>query len=294
MQIPRPLTALLPSMLALALVAQPLLAQPREDQLFMTFDVVDAISLGCCILGTIEGSYVVLFDRTLDPGYDEGAEVVSDIPSNAHIDAYARQGNGLRYVSLDIPAQLGAIFVQPGDVARQALDGTWSLAFDASAAGVPPGVNLDAFSLIESADGFNMLVSFDTTTALLEVSRAAQLIFPEDEDLVLTDGSTFRPYFDGSAAGIPATADLDGAHALRDGERLLLSIDNRAILGGLDIGDEDILLYDQTAMTWAVYEDLTGRVAQGTDIAAVSRVDSLLFSDDFESGDMTAWSLVVQ
>ena len=260
----------------------------------MTFDVVDAINLGCCIYGTIEGAYVVFFDRALDPGYDESADVLPDIPENAHIDAYARLGNGLRYLSLDVPAQLGAIFADPGDVARLALDGTWSLAFDASAAGVARGVDLDALTFIPSGDGFDMVVSFDTTTALVEVSRAAQIFFAEDEDLVQTDGSTFRPFFDGSAAGIPSSADLDGAHAIGDGERLLLSIDNHATLDGIDVGDEDILLHDQTAMTWTVYEDLTGRVAGGTDIASISRVDPALFSDDFESGDTTAWSQVVQ
>ena len=51
-------------------------AQP-VTQFRFSLDVADRMNLGCCIVGTIEGDFVVVFDYTVTSGYDEWADQLS-------------------------------------------------------------------------------------------------------------------------------------------------------------------------------------------------------------------------
>jgi hypothetical protein len=169
-------------------------------------------------------------------------ENIGALPVESEVVALGLDVNGDRLISFDTTTSLaGGIVARPGDVIRY--DGaTYSIEFDASAAGLPAGVATDATSL--SRNG--LLLSFDTT-----VDLGGGLVVA-DEDLVDWDGSTFGLLFDGTAAGVDAALDVDGAQDIGGG-RFLISFDTTGEIAGLVFDDEDIVRYD--GVTWTLEFD---------------------------------------
>ena len=62
-------------------------------------------------------------------------------------------------------------------------------------------------------------------------------------------------FLDGSAAGVPASLDLDAADRLPGNGRLLLSFDGSAVIAGIELDDEDVLEHDPAAGTWRIAYD---------------------------------------
>lgn len=149
--------------------------------------------------------------------------------------------------ALDTTADLGGgLTVSPADVVR--FDGvTNTLEFDASAAGIPAGVQVDAVSGAEGAAA--LLLSFDTTVAL------GGGLVASDEDLVSWDGVSFALVFDGSALGVAPGLDLDGAYVRPTDGLFFLSFDGSGVLGGVPFDDEDILEFDPSGPTWSLAVD---------------------------------------
>lgn len=192
---------------------------------------------------------------------------LGDLPESAAVDAFHDAGDGTVLFSLDTGADLDGLPVSPADVVSW--DGsTYALVFDALAAGVPAGTDLDALT----ADGDDLLLSFDTTVDLPGGPF-------DDEDLVRWDGSTFSLELDGEAAGVPPGADLDAAHRLINGN-LLLSFDTGGVVGGVTFADEDALELDPGSGTWALAYDGSaehpGWVAADLDALAVGEPPSVL------------------
>lgn len=151
------------------------------------------------------------------------------IPESADVTGYADAGAGTFLFSLDTTASLsGGVVATPGDVV--AWNGaTHSIVFDASAQGLPAGVQIDAIGF-----GNGLVLSFDTDVSLPGGLTAA------DEDLVRVVGSTYSMAFDGSANGVDRALDVDGAQALGGGG-YLVSFDTAGTVGAVTFQDEDIL-----------------------------------------------------
>ena len=169
------------------------------------------------------------------------------LPSASDVNAYHLFANGEQLYSLDISVDLGGgLIVGPADVIR--FDGTTdTVEFDASAEGIPNGAVVDAVTEHGSGD---LMLSFDTTVDLGGSVTAA------DEDLVRFDGvSTYSLFFDGSAEGVAAGLDLDGADFRAGDGHLFLTFSSSGTLGGVDFDDEDILEFDPSGPTWSVFYD---------------------------------------
>jgi len=175
--------------------------------------------------------------------------VFPGVPDGANLTAYTLDG-GEHLISFDTAVDLpGGVFAEPGDVIR--FDGAnYSIEFDANAEGVPSGASVDAVALDAASD---LLLSFDVTVGVGGVTT-------DDEDLVRFDGAAFAVVFDGSAAGVPAGLDLDGADDLGGGH-LGLSFDGSGSLGGVDFDDEDALEYDPGGPTWTLAFDASAEHA---------------------------------
>ena len=93
----------------------------------------------------------------------------------------------------------------------------------------------------------------------------------EIEGLVVFDGATFNMLFDGSAASVPASLDVDAAHVLPSGN-FAVSFDGSGQLGGVDFDDEDVLEYDPSGGTWTLVYDGSAEHATWTsaDLNAVA------------------------
>lgn len=176
------------------------------------------------------------------------------LPTAVDVDAYHRLLNGDQLFSTDTTIQLpGGLVARPADVVRYDGQG-YSLEFDASAAGLGPGVDCDAvatdfvLSNGQLLDG-QLLLSFDVTLALGAITVA-------DSDLVRYDGVDFTLFFDGTAAGIPAGLDVDAADYLFNGGNFLLSFDSGGQVGSVPFTAGDILEYD-AATGWSMAYDVS-------------------------------------
>lgn len=212
---------------------------------------------------SVDLSGTVLHDE--DVGIDDGvAAVVTEslgaLPASADVAAFHALTNGDKLMSFDVTVEFpSGVRAEPEDVVLW--DGiNYSIVFDGTASGVPLGVRVDAVTEIAGA----LIVSFDTS-----VEYAGTFI--DDEDLV--EAASGALAFDGSAAGIDSSLDLDGASVLPNGN-LALSFDGTGNVGGFFFDDEDVLEYASGSGSWTLMYD--GSVEhsgfKGTDVDAVYAV----------------------
>ncbi|MBI5443629.1 MAG: hypothetical protein HY900_20770, partial [Deltaproteobacteria bacterium] len=127
--------------------------------------------------------------------------------------------------------------------------GTWSLYFEGSVYGLAAsnGQDIDAFDI---AGG----VLYFSTFGSVAVPGVAGPY--DDADIYAWDGgAAFRRVFDASAAGLPATATIDGLKVVdADTFYMSFSADLGTAVAGLGVvQDEDVVLYD--AGTWSLHFD---------------------------------------
>jgi hypothetical protein len=170
---------------------------------------------------------------------------VGVLPFGTSVTAYHRLNGGDQLLAFDTTVSLvGGVTARPGDVVR--FNGaTYTLEFDATAEGVPLGVNTDAVGLVNGGD---LLLSFDTTVTLGAVTA-------DKEDLVHFDGAVFTMFFDASAAGVPPGVDLDAVDHLDQNGHLLLSFDTSGVVGGVAFDKEDVLEFDPGTGVWEMAYD---------------------------------------
>jgi len=220
---------------------------------------------------------VVVVDRR-QPAEDNGATVTPtaigpaapgvSLPDGSNLDAFDRLPNGDVLFSTDVTVPVaglpGAGVAGPGDVVKVGAAGP-VIVFSASAAGLPPGTDVDAVS--SESDG-DLLLSFDTTVSLSGVVA-------DDEDVVRIDGQGGAPVivYDGSVQGVAPGLDLDGLYRNLDNGHLLLSFDGSGTLGGIPFDDEDVLDWNPSGGAYAFAYDGSAPPAQwaaGADLDAVS------------------------
>ncbi|MCB1866915.1 MAG: hypothetical protein KDG50_15970 [Chromatiales bacterium] len=167
---------------------------------------------------------------------------VGTIPGGADIVGYHALPNGDQLLAFDTTVTVGFVTAESRDVVRY--DGVnFTIDFDGSNLGVPPGAQIDAIAL--GTDGA-LLLSFDTTVIVGAVTA-------DDADIVRYDGA-YSLFFDASAASVPDALDLDGAHVLANGH-LLVSFDASESVGGVAFDDEDVIEYDPAGPTWEMAYD---------------------------------------
>lgn len=207
---------------------------------------------------------------------------LGSLPAGADVTALHHADDGRWYFALDTFVTFDeAVDVHAGPEDVVAWNGaTHALAFDGSAAGVPPGTAVDA---VAQAPGFGLLLSFDTA---FEVDTEVA----DDEDLVAWDGVALTLVFDGSDFAVPAALDLDAVDFDGATEELYLSFDGSGTLGGVDFDDHDLLRFDLATWTKISYPGLAQAGTAAADLDAVDYVTVGVFADDFESGDAERWS----
>ena len=137
-------------------------------------------------------------------------------------------------ITTDENAALPAgLVVADHEIAETDLAGAWTQGLAALSAALPPRVAIDALDYRTRSDVY---LSLDSE-AELDGSRFA------DEDVLFWNGAAFSLAFDGSAAGLPARADVDCVEVLSESPlELVLSLDatvEPAALGRIE--DEDLV-----------------------------------------------------
>lgn len=200
---------------------------------------------------------------SLDGAVVDGADVADDalagsatrvafpgLPAGADLVAYHLLPGGDELLVFDVTVALpGGVTATPRDVLRLSA-GTWSIEY-AGNASLPAGSRIDALATAE--DGA-LLLSFDVTVAL------GSTVF-DDADLArLGGGGIFNSFFDASAHGLPAAADLDAAHRLAN-DNLLLSFDITGQVDGTTFDDEDVVEFNPRSASFSLAYDGSARYA---------------------------------
>ena len=171
--------------------------RPNGDQLF-SFDTTIVLPGG---LTARPADVVRLSGGTYSIEFDAAAR---GVPIGVNVDAVAVYGSSL-LLSFDVAVDIGAVHFDKEDLVR--FDGvTFSMFFDGSAAGIAPGLDLDAADYLDCND--HLLVSFDGSGVVGGVAF-------DDEDVLEFDRvATWEMAYDGSVqhAGW-SSADLDAVHA---------------------------------------------------------------------------------
>ncbi len=136
------------------------------------------------------------------------AAQTAGLPDGTRVDAVARDVGASLLVSFDTTVSLDGMVFEDADVALLSTAGT-SKAFDAEAAGIARGLDLDA--VYREPNGA-LLLSFDGSGTVGGVTF-------DDEDLLRFSGGTVSLAYDGSAEHAAwSAADLDAASTVDDAD----------------------------------------------------------------------------
>lgn len=180
----------------------------------------------------------------------------AQIPTAANLDALDLREDDSVLFSLDTTGVIGGVYAEGADAVSCRYGGC-AIVFDASVAGLPAGLDLDA---IATRNG-RLLLSFD------KGFNHGVLGFIAANDAIEFDGNSFTLIaFDASAEGVPANANLDALSASSDGH-LQLSFERTLNLGGVVAFDHDVIDFNPTTHGYTIARAL------GTENAAWWRAD---------------------
>ena len=192
---------------------------------------------------------------------DDGVRVthqvtLPQIPTGANLDALDLREDDSVLFSLDMSGMIGGAYAEDAD-AVSCRFGSCANVFDASVAGVPAGLDLDA---IATRNG-RLLLSFD------KGFNHGVLGFIAANDAVEFDGAAFTSIaFNASAEGVPANANLDALSASSDGH-LQLSFERTLTVSGVVAFDHDVIDFNPVTHSYVIARAL------GTENAAWWRAD---------------------
>ena len=234
------------------------------DIWYLTLDPADVV------LSTLSTPQDVI---SFDPDDDSTAAVDSLTDPPVQVDGFHRVDDTTFYFSVDTHVELGGLVIAPGDVVFSD-DGSLSLAYDASARGLPGGINVDAFA-VDGNDDF--IFSVDTHVEL------DGTVF-EDADLIGFDGSTHSLLFDASVAGFPDSADVDAVTAFSN-DRLAISTDSGGTAGGLVYDHGTVILVDLAGNVLDTRFSASNDAGTPADLIALSaeEIGDTIFMDRFEA-----------
>ncbi len=212
---------------------------------------------------------------------DDGSGVLNiflfGFPDARDVDGYHQSAVGGHWFTFDSTTSAFGQVVEPGDV----ISATAGLRFDASALGLARGVDVDAVSEFAG----DMLLSFSTAVELTPGQVA------DDEDVVRYGAGTLHLQLDLSAIGVPPNLDLDALHLDEERGVYYLSFDGPGQIASLRFEGSDLLAYEPGA-GWRMARrgrDATLPLPRGADLDGVFAIPGL-FSDGFETGDLSRWA----
>jgi FG-GAP repeat len=160
------------------------------------------------------------------------------------------------YVSSDDSGTVGGVSYKNEDIlAYDTKDGSWSMFFDGSKAGLgATGLDVDAFYVKD--DGSILLSVSNSGITLpggLTIDNSDIVRFKPSTSGDYSTG-TYELYLDGSEVGLEDSAreNIDAIAFAPDGS-LVISINGHLNAGGVTAKDEDLLAFNPTNNTWELY-----------------------------------------
>ncbi len=166
------------------------------------------------------------------------------LPATTGLTALHDDGGTILFATRSAVLLPGSIFLERRDVGS-ASGGSFGVALDGSAAGLPASAGVDGVSRDVGGD---LLLSLDTFVSVGGVAA-------RNADVLRWDGASFSLYFDASSEGVPAGLGVDGVHYDPVGDDLLLSFDGAGSIDGVSFGREDVVRFDPNLGTWSLELD---------------------------------------
>lgn len=216
-------------------------------------------------------SRVIEFNTASD-SFSEFSQIVS---TPIEVDGFERIDDENFYFSVDIHADFGNQTASPADVFLiDTAAGTVTKALDATADGIPDGVNVDAITLAGNGD---LVISIDTHANLGGNTY-------DDADLIRFDGSGFSLFIDGSDLGLDDAADIDAVTRFSN-DRIVLSTKTGGSAGSIVYNHSDMLFVDDGGTIKRIELSMSDETGTSSDVRALSGVElpDELFRDRFES-----------
>lgn len=256
------------------ILASLMLSQTTIAQANTTLSKIELVSGTDTAMPADSGSVYATDDTTIAFDVDsENSTTNNPLGSleGAGIDGYDALSDfcGEAIYSLDNTAIINAEPVRSNDVFKA--DG--SILLDASAAGIKPGININALS--RQPGTCFLVISVDTITEL------GSVVYKPDDLIKWTSASGFSLYYSTSLG-----ADIDALQILSS-NRILVSFDVSKNINGLSLHDESIIEIDtqsgdiNLAFEPLVYSE-SWAAADLTALSAQPAFDDLIFIDDFE------------
>ena len=241
-------------------------------QVFLSSDI--PVTIGSA---TFEERDIIYYDASSFSLHLSGSDL--GIPDGVNIDAFGYSQGDILF-SVDIPISLNGVAYTERDLILY--DGTnFSKLLDGSAIGIPEGARIDAATVL--SDG-SIVFSLDIPVTLGVIPFKAH-------DLIVYNGSSFNPYFNGSENGIPEGADVDGVCVSPEDE-ILFSLDIPCSLNGLEVKDKDIIKWSEGSFS-LYFDGLSAGIPSGADVNAVSSEIESCEGDFDKDGDVDGSDLAV-
>jgi hypothetical protein len=151
---------------------------------------------------------------------------------------------------------------------------TFTRRWDATAAGLPAGTNVDGFDRV---DGTRFYLSFSVDTAVPGLGTV------QDEDVVFWNGSAWSVYFNGTGHGLTIDAEDIDAFTVA-GSTLYFSTTGDALPPGVGGTPDDADLYSWNGTSYArVWDATAAGLPSGTNVDGYDRVDASHFYLSFST-----------
>jgi hypothetical protein len=217
------------------------------------------------VAGTADDADLYLWNGTAHSRAIDISAAPYNIPAGASADSYVRVDATHFYVSftgnVTVPGITGALADE--DIAYWD-NGTWSRWFDGSAHGLGTGFNIGPMTIRGGT------LYFATTNTAVPPGAGGT---GDDADVYrwndTAPGNSYTRVLDGSTAGLPGAAEIDGL-SLVDTTHLYLSFSGDVTVTGLGaVQDEDVVY--RSGSTWSTYFNGTahGLTSNALDIDAL-------------------------
>ena len=191
------------------------------------------------------------------------------LPGGANVDGFVRVDDTHFYMSFSdgvtIPIPGPDLSVADDDVVYYNA-GTWSLFFDGTANGLPTSSDIDGLTVVDTT---HLYMSFNDNVT---IPIPGPDLSVADEDIVYFNAGTWSLFFDGTANGLPNSADIDGLTVV-DSTHFYISFNGSVTISipgpDLSVADEDVVYYNAGA--WSLYFDGSANgLGSGFDLDAIS------------------------
>jgi nitrous oxidase accessory protein NosD len=188
------------------------------------------------------------------------------------VDGFQRIDEDGWYFSVDTHTLIDGLAIAPADIVESD-NGDLQKIFDARAAGVPDGVNLDALAVNESG---RLIFSVDTHVDLNGTAFS-------DADLIEYDGENFVLFRSADSMGFSASDDIDALTLLDQGE-IVVSVGHSSAIGSVVFDAGSLLVFDGTTVSNVNWRS-TEALGAYADVVALDgeTLAELIFSNSFEA-----------